>query len=254
MNIISYGLDYARFKIFSEHDVRHTELRLPYIDVKAPWFHGTRFVDLTGSDLAVIRMLESVDELMLEFASLYPVSRLDVYVDVEGLYLDSVTQNGTVIMNAGNVETIYSHHLKTRGDKPIFARAYDACAAGHYDFASTRFEVEFKRHNARAMLSTQGWGCSPIGAALHSIKMLLGISIWIEDIAPIEMNAKQERYQHDRERFYARYGNGIYNDIQSMGIQGLQDFIVQCVRNKHASERGQCDAIDTTGQGNNDLA
>lgn len=222
--------------MFSEHDIRHIGTEMPYLEVNEVRFHGQRFVDLTGSQLEVIRMFENVPDIAVKLAEVYPVSRVDVFVDVAGDVLDDVTAKGTRISNDGRVETIYSHHLKKRGDRPVFCRAYNAQKAGHYSEPVTRFEVEYKRQFARSLLNTAGWQANPIGTALHSIMVLLGVSIWIEDIDPIELDAPRKRYEHDRERFYRRYGKGILNDVNDLGLQGLHSFILQCVQNPPSSQ------------------
>jgi len=235
-NVIAYGLDYVRYKVFSNRDVVYIGKKIPYIEIQDRYFHGVRFVDLAGKQLEIIRMLEDVNACVLSLAEVYPVHRVDVFVDVEGDVLDAVTSDGTVIMNAGRVETIYSHHLKRRGNVSVFARAYDAQAAGHYGVSTTRLEVEFKKASARGLLKAGKWLVNPIGAMLHSIKMLLGVSIQIDDIEGVEIDAPRRKYEHSRERFYMRYGQSIARDIESMGVQGLYDFIVKCIRQKEKSD------------------
>jgi hypothetical protein len=181
-------------------------------------------------------MFDDINSVALELAYLYPVSRVDVFVDVAGNVLDQVQQNGTVIVNDGRVETIYSHHLKKRGDRPVFCRAYDAKSAGHYETEVTRFECEFKRENARALLNVKGWSVNPIGAMLHSIKLLLGVNIWIDDIEAIDVDAPRRKFEHNRERFYTRYGKGIDNDIEQMGMQSFRQFVRECVLGKKGSD------------------
>lgn len=228
-NVVSHGLDYLRFKVWSDRDILCIAQRVEYVDINTPWFHGERFVDITGEQLSVIRTVENVPSLAAEIAKLYPVNRVDVFVDVLGNLLDKCQKTGTVISNQGRIETIYSAHLAKRGDKPVFARAYDAKTAGHYPMPVTRFEVEYKRHYAAQLLGVQGWVHNPIAVALNHIRLLLGVSIWVDDVDPIEYEAKATRLEHDRERFYARYGKNIARDISEMGVESFYKFVMECI-------------------------
>lgn len=239
--VISYGLDYVRFKVNSPQDIYFVAEKMGYLDVYPVWHHGSQFMDITGSMLEVVRLFDSVDDIVLSCAQVLECHRLDVFVDVLDDWLPDVAQSGTVIMNNGKIETIYSTHLKRRGDVTRFVRVYDACAAGHYECATTRFECEFKREAARGILTPDGWKVNPIGAALHVFKALTGISIWIEDIDSIELDTPRRRYEHSRERFYARYGKSILQDMESMGLQQLHKFVLECVRgdNEKGTKRGE---------------
>lgn len=234
LNVVAYGIDYLRFGIKSDLDLRFIQQRLEYVDVYERWFHGHRYVDLTGQQLGLIRMVEDLDKVILELAYLYRVSRIDVFCDVEGYLLLSVKRSGTVISNNGRVETVYSHHLGKRGDYDVFARVYDAEASGHYESAVTRFECEFKRHHARTLLSVNGWTVNPIGNMLHCIRLLFGTRIEIPGIAAIEYNAPKVRLEHSRERFYKRFGQSIMRDIETMGVGSLHSFIRECLANKRS--------------------
>lgn len=231
-NVVAYGIDYLRFAIKSDQDLRFIQQRLEYIDIYERWFHGHRYVDITGKQLELIRMVENVDTVILELAYLYKVSRIDVFCDVEGYLLLGIRRNGTVISNNNRIETVYSHHLGKRGDYDVFARVYDAAASGHYESAVTRFECEFKREHARALLSVDGWTVNPVGDMLHCIRLLFGTRIEIPGILAIEFNAPKRRLEHSRERFYAKYGKSIIQDIQDMGVGSLYNFIRECVANK----------------------
>ncbi|MEE8599282.1 MAG: hypothetical protein V3S69_07250, partial [Dehalococcoidales bacterium] len=193
MTVIAHGLDYARFKLFGVLDENFVRQRFAYIDVYIRMFHGSRFLDLTGKQLELIRMFEDVDVAVREMAHIYPVNRIDVFVDVEGAHLGDVEQRGTVISNAGTIETIYSHHLKTRGDRPSFGRAYDARAAGHYLVDVTRYEVEYKREHARALLGSDGWKVDPLGVTVRCIKAMFGVDVGIEGVKGVDLNAPQRR-------------------------------------------------------------
>jgi hypothetical protein len=204
---------------------------LHYVDVRTPWFHGNRYLDITGEQLALVRTVESVPDMAVELGKIFPCARIDVFVDVLGNLLPQVKSSGTKIYNSDRLETVYSAHLRQRGDKPVFARAYDAKAAGHYIMPTTRFEVEYKKEYAAQLLTLAGWRYNPIAVALNHIAALLGVKIWVDDVMPIEWEAIGERLSHSRERFYARYGKGIIDDISTMGVQGLHRFIMECLQN-----------------------
>lgn len=229
--MLAYGIDYLRYKTPGAPDVLHIAARLPYIDIAPRWFHGCRFVDVTGRQLEIIRMFEDVSETAAEIAEVYPVHRVDVFVDVLGDILADVKSSGTKISNGGRVETIYSIHLKQRGNVRAFGRAYDAQAAGHYDMPVTRLECEFKLELARALLNTRGWCVNPVALMLQHIKAMFGVTIVIENVEPIDLNAPRRKLEHNRERFYRRYGRSIYNDVEKMGVQGFQEYVLQCVQN-----------------------
>lgn len=237
-DVLAYGLDYLRFKVFSERDVISIASRLHYVDINTPWYHGTRFVDITGSQLALIRIVEYPPDVAVELARLYPVHRIDVFIDVSGDYLGDIPTLGTKIYNRNKLETVYSMNLSKRGDAPVFGRAYDARAAGHYDVQATRFEVEYKKQYALRMLTCAGWTSNPIGVALHSIKTMFGVGIDIEDVEPIEFSAPTEKLEHSRERFYSRYGKGIVNDIESMGVERFYRFIMECIQEREQDTDG----------------
>lgn len=217
--VVQHSLDYVRFKIFSDVDVGWLSTLLSYVDVQAVWYHGTRFVNLSGDDLALMRTFTDVASELATISYALPVSRIDYAVDVYGDWLSVCSRPGTVISNNGRVETIYSDHLSVRGDRTHFARAYDARAAGHYDYPVTRFECEFKRHVAANMLRDGHWHVSPCAAAMYDIKMFFGVEIKIKDVRAVEFNPRREVLEHDRSRFYRRYGRRILEDVESMGVQ-----------------------------------
>jgi len=229
-DVVAYGIDYVRYRIWRDADLEHIQRTLPYLDVQQQYYHGYRHVNLTGKCLELIRQFEEVNDVIRSFAWLYPVKRLDVFVDVLGDRLPWVRSNGTKILNAGRVETIYSAHLSKRGNLAVFGRAYDAELAGHYDFPVTRLEIEYKRHLPGALLTPDGWREDPIGVALKHVYDLLGIDVQLDEHNHIDFNAPCRRLEHSRERFYTRYGKGILNDVESMGVQGLVVFVQECVR------------------------
>lgn len=235
-DVIAYGLDYLRFKIFSDNDLVHIGSRLHYVDISQQFYHGERFVDLPGAQLELIRVVERPDCVAQELSLLYPCSRVDVFVDVSGDLLPSLPNLGTTISNGGKVETVYSAHLAKRGDKPVFGRAYDARAAGHYDRPVTRFEIEYKKQYASKLLVAGLWAKNPVGVALGHIKALFGVALWVENVDAVEFRAITKPLSHSRERFYARYGKGILNDVENHGLQGLHRFIMECVSQGQGAE------------------
>ena len=46
---------------------------------------------------------------------------------------------------------------------------------------------------------------------------------------PIEFEAQATRLEHDRERFYARYGKNIARDISEMGVESFYKFVMECI-------------------------
>lgn len=243
MDVISYGLDYVRFAVDSDADIEFAATQIPYIDVGERWFHGRRFLDLTGTGLSVIRMVEDVTAVLKRFAWLWKVTRLDVYVDVQGNHVGEVAKQqnvGTVIMNNKQFETVYSDHLKARGRRAQFGRCYNATLAGHYqDIAATRFEIEYKRQAARAILNEDGFCLSPIACALKSIDDMFGVSIKIPDVEAIELNAPTQRLAHPRERFYERYGRGIMNDVETLGMSAFITFVLEASSRNLSAASGE---------------
>lgn len=228
-DVIAYGLDYVRYKIFSDKDFNHIGAQLPYLELTERFFHGYRFIDLTGKQLEIIRRFEDIDNVVTLLALTFPVTRIDVFVDVVGYVLSDVTTNGTLIFNYSRLETMYSDNLRNRGNLGVFCRAYDAQAAGHYDILATRFECEYKREHAKVILGTNGWNIDPVEAMLYSIKTSLGVDIRIPGKVGVDFNAPTRRYEHSRERFYRRYGKNILLDIERMGAQGLYGYVMECV-------------------------
>ncbi len=234
-DVIAYGLDYVRYKIFGGADFQHIGSRLSYLELTERYFHGSRFVDLTGKQLEIIRMFEDVNDVVTSLASLFPVTRIDVFIDVQGNVLGDVATEGTLIYNDNRLETVYSQNLKFRGNLGVFCRAYNAQVAGHYDIPATRFECEYKRNQAKAMLNSDGWAVDPISVAQYSIASNFGVNICIPGITGVDFNAPTKRYEHSRTRFYKRYGKNILLDIEKMGVQGLYTFVCECLEEKDES-------------------
>lgn len=237
--VIATGLDYVRYRVFTEHDIVYFQKVLAYLDITERRYHGSMFVDLSGKQIEVVRMFNDVSDVVVGFAKKYVVSRLDVFIDVAGNHLGIIDAKGTVIVNEGRIETIYSHNLKSRGNVPVFCRAYDAKSAGHYPDPVTRFECEFKRESARHILGKEGWKADPIDVALHNVLLHFGVRIQVEGHTAIDMDAPRTEYSHSRERFYTRYGQAIARDIEVMGVQGLYNFILECVAGRKVRDDSQ---------------
>lgn len=236
MDVVAWGLDYVRYKVGNRSGVDHIATRFPYVDIKGRWYHGALCVDLPGSALELIRMFAPLDDEIESMARTFPVTRLDVFIDVEGYHVDDMPQPGTVIKNDGRIETVYSHHLASRGNHPAFARCYDAQAAGHYDVPVTRFECEFKQEISRGILDSEGWNIDPVSVAMWHIHDIFGVEISIPGKRSTEFNPPKRRYSHSRERFYARYGKNILLDLEQMGKQRLYQFIMECISSDNKDE------------------
>lgn len=231
--VIAYGVDYCRFVDVGNLGIQWFQHRFEYLDLVGRYYHGQLCVNISGAQLEVMRLVERVDLALEECALSFQVSRLDVFVDVAGVDLDKVAKTGTVIMNDGRIETIYSANLSTRGDHTAFSRVYDACAAGHYeDSGIWRIETELKREKARAILNAEGWQINPVRVLLHYAMLHFGVEIFIDDLTACDVNAPGRRIESSRERFYLRYGKGILRDIESMGKDTFYEYILQCVKEK----------------------
>jgi len=227
-DVVSYGLDYIRFQIYSETDVEYVQREFSYLDINSVYHHGSRFIDLTGGMLEVVRMMDDLEEKILLLAYRYPVHRLDVYIDVQGYSVDQVETEGNSIWQGKKVETVYSHRLEQRGNVPVFGRCYDAEAAGHYNFPVTRYEIEFHKDLFPALLSTGGWSVNPISVAIHYVKKLFDVDLVVPEHTPLEFKAPKRKYASTRESFYRRYGKGILIDIAEMGAHNLENYIRWC--------------------------
>lgn len=236
MQAIAYGLDYVRLKVDNQSGVDYVARTLPYLDINPRWYHGVLCVDLPGDALQLVRIFDNLQEVVLHLAFMFPVTRLDVFIDCEGDIIPKLPKPGTCIENDGRIETVYSHHLGSRGNHPVFARAYNAQAAGHYDTEVTRFECEFKQEMSRAILNPDGWQVDPVSVALWHIKDIFKVDISIPDKPPIELNPPKRKYSHGRERFYKRYGKSIMLDIETMGVQGLHKYIMECISNDNKDQ------------------
>ena len=236
MNIASYHLDYLRFAIHNDNDFNYVSRRLDYLAVGNMWFHGARFVDITGSQLELMRMVESVFDAASELSVLYDCTRIDVAIDVEGNVLADIAHPGTVIMNDGRVETVYSIRLNSRGDVPVFARAYDARVAGHYKRDVTRFEVEYKGSAARRLLAAGVWRFNPFETAIYNLAAIYGYRIEVQGLDSVEFNPPSRKISHCRERWYGRIGKRIVREIENMGAGAWYEWVLECIRQEEAEK------------------
>lgn len=230
--IVAFGLDYVRLMVHNELGVKYIQECLPYADVVGRYYHGELCVDLSGDTLALVRMFDDLDEFVRQWATLFVMSRLDVYIDVGGGFDAAQQMPGTVIMNDGRIETIYSHKLTSRGNVPVFGRVYDALAAGHYPQQVTRYEIELKKHIAKSMVQNGQWTINPVQVALYYVRDLFGVDIKIDNLPAVEFRPHKAKLEHSRERFYKKYGKGILNDIEEHGLIWIRDFIISCLLDK----------------------
>jgi hypothetical protein len=172
-------------------------------------------------------MVESMDGI-INFFKHTRWTRCDFAYDVLGVDIEKLPQPGTTILNGGDVETVYSHHLKLRGNYAVFARAYDALKAGHdVPQGTIRFEVEFKRRlpdvirNSDDVLKA-GFSC----AAFH-IARIYGIVLPVETFT--ELKPPKRLVQHGREKFYQRFGKAILLDVATMGQNDFSEWLKLCI-------------------------
>lgn len=230
-DIVSHGMDYMRVRAPTVAALEYLARETPYVDIKPVWHHGTRYVDYTGRMLETVRCFDDLSVLAVAFADMFGLGRIDYYVDVAGRHLSDVLyRDGTVIANGNRVETIYSTHLSKRGDVLEFCRAYDAMAAGHYDFDVTRFEIEWKGDAVQTILSQDDWIHSLVEYAVGGFETYLKARVLVPDVSAMELNPARTVLEHSRERFYRRYGKSILSDIEAMGLQKLFEFVQTCVR------------------------
>lgn len=227
--IVAYGVDYVRIEASTPETLLALETAFDYLDIRPSWYHGKRFVDLSGKALAMIRMVDDIEEALEWLARDHRITRVDFFIDVKGDVLSDCQMPGTVIMNYGKIETVYSHNLKSRGDYPVFARVYDAMSAGHYPVPVTRFEVEFKKEMVPGIVNhVIGFGKTLPSVTLWHIKSIYGVDISLPSVVPFELNAERQRLSPSRERFYNRFGKGIMLDVAEMGVEQFLMFVYTC--------------------------
>ncbi|MCK5642915.1 MAG: hypothetical protein KAJ19_19045 [Gammaproteobacteria bacterium] len=232
----SWGVDYVRVAVEHPLDLVSLECAFEYLDITPRWYHGKRFVDLTGKMLSLIRMVDDIGEVLARLSGDHRITRVDFFVDVVGDIVHCAKRSGTSIQNYGRVETTYSHHLANRGDYPVFARCYDAQAAGHYTMPVTRFEVEYKGKMCPALVNYKdGFSKALPAVTVKNILDIFGVVVVLPDVVPLEMKPEKTIYIPSRERFYNRYGKGIMSDIETMGLEQFLMFMYTCVRVKEYS-------------------
>lgn len=229
----SWGVDYVRIDAGTPETLLAIESAFDYLEMLPCWHHGKRFVDLTGSMLELVRMVDDIESVLSWLAKDHRITRVDFFVDVVGDIVHKASQPGTVIKNYGRDETVYSHYLGKRGNYPVFARAYDAQSAGHYDMPVTRFELEYKQMMCNGLVNHKvGFSDLLPAVTVWHVKEIFGIDIMLPGVVPLELNAPKREYTPNRERFYTRYGKGIMNDIETMGLEQLLVFLYTCVETK----------------------
>ena len=227
--VISEHIDYVRFLCASELDAQDIVHRLSYVELRARKLHSVWSVDITGTALESIRLVEPVVKAINEIGRHRRISRLDVAIDVYGVNVKKATtwRGGTCILNQAKLETVYSHNLRDRGDKAVFARAYDAVAASHYPAGGgevTRLEVEFKGYVA-SELTRNGVDKNCLFAmARYALRSTLQTKI---DLSPsrVLVADRLKRLEPRRARFYRRYGRNIIKDVESYGFQAWLAFV-----------------------------
>ena len=231
MHIIAQQFDWLRFgPLSSTHKWAALQRRFQYIDVRRHNHFGRWYADLTGDQLEVIRTVECIDKVLNDLADIH-WTRLDVAFDVSGVDLDSLACPGSAIVNDGRRETLYSHMLKARGDFPMFSRVYDAFSAGHdVDPGVIRCEVEFKLHMPDMLKKSELWPRVAFLFAAQEIAFRFGLNLPVLDGAS-EFSPTKRLLNHDRERFYARFGKRIVNDVVELGFDRFISWALDCARN-----------------------
>jgi hypothetical protein len=229
ITLLGQCYDWVRFGPLNKDLLwRDVEKRFGYIDLHKNNHFGRWYVDLTGDQLEVIRTVEEMNDV---FRWLRPHhwTRLDVAFDLVGVEIPKLLSPGSAIVNDGVIQTLYSHKLTARGDHPVFARVYDAFEAGH-DVAPNvvRAEVEFKLHYPDLIRnSPNGVGIAfPIAARYLVSKFNLAIPLQVNT----EWQPTKRLINHDREKFYARFGRRIVLDLVELGFDQYVNWVLDCTR------------------------
>jgi len=232
--ILSYHIDYVRFHSETDADDRYINIILqPAIGIPVT-LHGVRFLDFGGDALAQARMMGC--DIIASIRNLdvtHTVSRLDLCCDVLGNVISKElnARKGTLIVNDGRIETIYSSHLKERGNVGFFGRVYDAQSAGHYAQPVTRFELEIKRRTISSLLcathNDENLSLWPVFR--FQIMSMFDVDIKLPNTEPIEFDPPKTVLESDRERFYRRFGQGILRDVECMSVDVWLDYVIRCV-------------------------
>lgn len=235
LQILSQQIDYLRFGPLSSNlDWQTVERRFDYLDIRKTNYWGKWFVDIAGNDWELIRTIEPINDV-LQWCSQAHWTRLDIAFDVIGIDLETVIQPGTVISNGGNVETLYSCHLRKRGEHDVFIRIYDANKALHdVEPGVVRCEVEFKGNLPDIIKGKDGNIDEVYALAAMHIARKFEIYLPIEFRGEIE--PRRRVLEHNRERFYRRYGKQILIDVTDMGYQGFTEWLRECTRQKEGRD------------------
>jgi len=227
--IISEHIDYVRFLCQTEASAQDIVHRLSYVELRPRKLHGVWSVDLTGTVLESIRLVEPVVELLNEAGKHLRISRLDVAIDVYNVSVKKATswRGGTCILNKSKLETVYSHNLRDRGDTAVFARAYDAVRANHYPVGGgnvTRLEVEFKGYVVAELTRDKIDRNCLFAMARYALRSTLQTKIALSP-SRVLVAGRLKRLEPRRARFYRRYGKNIIKDVQEYGFQAWLAFV-----------------------------
>lgn len=230
MKLISQQFDWLRFGPLGQNLLwRDIQQRFDYIDIQKTNHFGRWYVDITGDQFEIVRMVEPIKGVLDHLAGIH-WTRLDVAFDLQGVDITQLRHPGSIIVNDNRIETIYSHRLGSRGDYPVFARVYDAIAAGHDSQGLpdlTRAEVEFKSHMPDHLKSSLDWPtCAFLCAAFH-LSEIFGLTIF--GIKPGEWFPSKRVISHEREKFYARFGRRILADVAEMGELRYMCWLRECI-------------------------
>lgn len=233
--LIAQQFDWIRFGPLSADLLwRTVEKRFGYVDVRKTNHFGRWYVDLTGDQLEVVRTVESM-QVVFKWLKQYHWTRLDVAFDLTGVDLDKLACPGSAIVNQGIRQTLYSHKLKARGDHPVFGRVYDAFEAGHdCDPGTIRAEVEFKLHYPDLIRKSPNGVWIAFAIAARYISDRFGLTI--PTIHNQEFHPTARLINHDRERFYARFGKRIVADLIVLGLDDYVTWVLDCTRERPNDE------------------
>lgn len=230
IHIVAQQFDWLRFgPLSATHKFDDIQRRFSYIDVQKHNHFGSWYCDLTGDQLEVVRTVETMYSVM-EWLKPIHWTRLDVAFDLEGVVLDDLACPGSAIVNDGIRQTLYSHKLKSRGDYPTFARVYDAYEAGHdVDPGIVRAEVEFKMAMPDNLKASRLFPNVAFALAASSIASYFGLVI--PGIHVGESNPTSRIINHERERFYSRFGKRVVSDVLELGYDTFVSWVLDCTRN-----------------------
>ena len=230
IHIVAQQFDWLRFgPLSAEHKFADIQRRFSYIDVQKHNHFGRWYVDLTGDQLEVVRTVEPINTV-LDWLKAIHWTRLDVAFDLKGVMLDDLECPGSAIVNDNIRQTLYSHKLASRGDYPTFARVYDAFEAGHdCDPGTVRAEVEFKMAMPDNLKASSQFPHIAFALAASCVASYFGLVI--PNIGASEQTPTSRLINHERERFYARFGKRIVSDVLELGYDTFVAWVLDCTRN-----------------------